>query len=125
KLSASTLATKLATQELPAIAKLENNEVQIQKLLELASYLDPLSLESLAKSSKKILGLSVAAFRETAKLAADERNKKASAKARETKDREDVAQTVNDPRPKIEIPASRSHLSSEFATDLAPILAKH
>ena len=125
RLPASTLAAKLATRELPAIAKLANNEIQVQKLLELASYLDPLSLESLAKSARKTLGLSIAAFRETARLVAEERKKKAAAKARGTRDHEDVAQTVNDPRPKIEIPASRSRLSSEFAKELGPILAKH
>ena len=37
----------------------------------------------------------------------------------------DVTEIVNDPRPKIEIPASRNRLSSEFARDLGPILAKH
>ena len=125
RLPASTLAAKLATRELPAIAKLANNEAQVQKLLELASYLDPLSLESLAKSARKTLGLSIATFRETARLVAEERKKKAATKARETRDHEDVAQTVNDPRPKIEIPASRSRLSSEFAKELGPILAKH
>ena len=128
RLPTSALATKLATQALPAIAKSgKTNEIQIQKLLQLASYLNPLNLESLAKSTKQTLGLSVAAFRQTAKLIAEERKEKAAAKARETNsgDKEDVAQTVNDPRPKIEVPASRSRLSSEFAKELGPILAKH
>ena len=127
RLPATTLAMKLATRELPAIAKLGNNEIQIRRLLELASYLDPLSLETLAKTASKMLKLPIAAFRETAKEIAGQRKEKAAAqKPREnSKDQDDVAQTVNDPRPKIEIPTSRNRLSSEFASELGPILAKH
>jgi hypothetical protein len=126
RLPAGALATKLATRELPAIAKSANNEIQIRKLSELASYLDPISLESLAKAASKILNLPIAAFRKMAKEIASQRKEQIARKNREQRSKtvEDVAQTVNDPRPKIEIPASRSRLSSEFAKELGPILAK-
>ena len=56
KLPAAALAVKLATRELRAIAGLENSEIQIAKLCETASYLDPLSLETLAGAVQENLG---------------------------------------------------------------------
>ena len=107
-------------RELPAIAKLKDKEILTQRILELASFLDPLKLEFLAQSAKETLDLPIVAFRETARQIAEERKEKAAQKAREnnSKDKEDVARIVNDPRPKIEIPTSRSRLSSEFAQEL-------
>ena len=38
---------------------------------------------------------------------------------------DDVARVINDPRPKIEIPASRNRLTSEFAAELGRIMARY
>ena len=38
---------------------------------------------------------------------------------------DDVARAINDPRPKIEIPASRDRLTSEFAAELGRVMARH
>jgi hypothetical protein len=127
ELPVAALAIKLVTPELPAIAELESREPQIQKLVDLASHLDPLNLRSLAQLVKETLGVPITAFRESAKRAAEQRKKKAAEEARErnSKEKEDVAQIINDPRPKIEVPGSRGRLASEFAVEIAPILAKN
>ena len=39
--------------------------------------------------------------------------------------RDDVAYAINDPRPKIEIPASRDRLTSEFAAELGRVMARY
>ena len=107
KLPAAAFAVKLATRELGAIAKLENKDVSINQLAELASFLDPISLESLASAARETLHLPVAAFRETAKQIAAERKADAAAKSRAASaqtQEPDVAEILNDPRLKLEIP---------------------
>ena len=81
---------KLAARELRAIARLENNEVQVAKLRETASDLDPPSMESLGAAAQENLGLPVAAFRATAKQIAHDR--KAAKQQQEQQSGADVAQ---------------------------------
>ena len=123
KLSADTLARKLITSELPAIASHGNKEVLIEKIVELGSHFDPLNRDLLAGVVKDVLKLSVTTFRKSAARAANARKAEAAGKTHE-KRKQDVADAVNDPRPKIEIPTSRERLSSEFARELGPILAR-
>jgi hypothetical protein len=129
RLTPEALAVKLIAPELPAIAACEDKEFLIQRVVELSSYLDPLNLGLLAKAAGKALDLSTADFRASARQTAEARKTKAAQAAREADSARradaDVAQTANDPRPKIEIPASRDRLSSEFARELGSILAKH
>lgn len=82
-LSASSLAIKVVTQELPAISARDNKDIPIQRILELASHLDPLHLESLAKTAKQILGLPLSGFRESAKQIAGVRKKQSAEKIRQ------------------------------------------
>ena len=122
------LAVKLITPELPAIAACEDKELLIQRVVELGSHLDPLNLGLLAKAVGKALDLSASDFRASARQKAQVRKTEADQAARESdgaRTEADVAQTANDPRPKIEIPASRDRLTSEFAGELGKILGKH
>ena len=119
------LAVKIVKRELSSLAQREDREQQLHKLSELASWLDPLGLESLSGAVHEAFDCSIAAFREAAKQVATERKAEAAAQQRDEEreqSRDDVAQVVNDPRPKIEVPASRSRLSSEFASELGRLV---
>jgi DNA primase len=123
KLSADALAVSIVTRELPIIATLPDRDTLIPRLAELASFLDPLHREMLAKTVKETLGQPITGFRETAKQITANRKKKAAERFREQdpRDKEDVARIVNDSRPKIELPGSRNRLLSEFGADVGPI----
>jgi hypothetical protein len=72
--------------------------------------------------------LSAADFRASARQKAEARKTEAAEAARKSdraRAEADIAQVANDPRPKIEIPASRDRLTSEFAQELGRILSKH
>ena len=127
RLTADTLAVKLIVAELPAIAASENKEALIQGLVEVSSFLDPLHLSLIAKAVGKALGLPAVDFRKTAQQKAATRKAEAGASAARS-DRarsDDVARAINDPRPKIEIPASRDRLTSEFAAELGRVMARY
>ena len=66
--------------------------------MELASFLDRLHLEVLARDVKEALGLSMGGFREAAKQAAARRRAKSAEKFQEQddKDKKDKIQIVND-----------------------------
>jgi hypothetical protein len=121
--SASALAVEIAKRELPAIKRHFDKAAKISMLIELASYLDPLHLDILAKAASESLDLPVVSFRETAKQIASKRREDQAEKLRQAK--ASTEESVNDPRPKIELPGSRDRLLSEFGADVGPILAKH
>ena len=104
KLDPCALALRLATQELPAIATFENKEVQIQNLVELGSYLDPLHVDLLAKAASKDLGLSVVAFRKNAEQAAKERKASNAQSAREASSRQTRRETSEQAPPTSGMP---------------------
>ena len=68
------------------------------------------------------LELPFTSFRETAKQDALRRREDHAEKFR--KDKAEAAKTVNDPRPKIELPGP-NRLLSEFGAELAPLIAMH
>jgi hypothetical protein len=76
----------------------------------------------LGKAAAEHLGVTITGFRDSAQLIAAKRRQENVEKAREAKDA--AAKLINDPRPKIELPGS-NRLLSEFATELAPLLARH
>jgi hypothetical protein len=67
--------------------------------------------------------LPVVSFRKTAKQIAFKRREDQAEKLRQTN--ATTEETINDARPKIELPGSRDRLLSEFGTNVGPILAKH
>jgi hypothetical protein len=125
RLTAEALAVKLLASELPAISASEDKETLIQNIVELGSLLDPLNLSLMAKAAGEALDLPAADLRKTARQKAATR--KAETVARKATDSagDDVARVINDPRPKIEIPASRDRLTSEFASELGGVMARH
>ena len=126
RLPASALAIKLVTRELPGIANLEDKEVLIQRILKLASYLIRLTWNSWHSQQKRPSIYQSLPFEKVQSRSAKNGRRKPPRKpGKTTSPKKDVARTLNDPRPKIEIPASRSRLLSEFGAELGPILAKH
>ena len=121
--SASALAVEIVRRELPAIECHVDKAAKISMLMELASYLDPLHLDILAKEPRESLDLPVASFKKTARQIASKRKEDQAEKLRQAK--ASTEERVNDPRPKIELPGSRDRLLSEFGADIGPILAKH
>ncbi len=126
KLSPEALAVLIVKRELQASAALPDKDTQLPRIAELASFLDPVNLEMLAKAVKETLGQSITGFREATKQIAADRKKKTAEKLRQedARNNEDVTRIVNDPRPKLELPGSRNRLLSEFGADVGPILAK-
>jgi hypothetical protein len=68
--------------------------------------------------------LPAADFRKTAQQKAKTRKAETARKATDSAG-DDVTREINDPRPKIEIPASRDRLTSEFASELGGVMARH
>ena len=122
KLSPDALAVELVSRELPAIKDHPERAEMIVRLTGLASYLDPLHLEMVANAAGEHLGVSVTAFRETAKQVAARRKEDRAEKSREAK--AEAARIVNDPRPKIERPGA-NRLLSTFGEELAPLIAPY
>jgi hypothetical protein len=73
KLSPSELAASLALQELHPMAMLPNRDTLMSRLTELASYLDPLALDRLARGVTKEFGHPLKTFCEAAKRRATDR----------------------------------------------------
>ena len=121
----TTLAVRLAIRELPAIAGLPDREIQIRRLAAMASWLPAIELETLAREVNKILKITITAFRQNAKQIGDQRRKEEAERSQREPQQLNPGTLVNDPRPKLEIPGSRDKLSSEFADEIGPILAKH
>ena len=79
--SASALAVEIVRRELPAIKCHIDKTANISMLMKLASYLDPLHLDILAKAANESLDLPVVSFRETAKQIASKRKRRPSREA--------------------------------------------
>jgi hypothetical protein len=92
------------------------------RLIELASHLDPVHLDSLAIAASKSLQLSVKSFRDTANQKAARRRQEHPDECREAKAK--AAKIVNDPRLKIELPGA-NRLLSEFGAELGPLIKSH
>jgi hypothetical protein len=120
----ATLAIRLAIRELPSIAGLTDREIQIRRLANLASHLSAIELETLAREVNKIFKITLTAFRQSAKQIRTRRLKEETEQAQRDPQKLIPQALLNDPRPKLELPGSRDRLSSEFASELGPILAK-
>ena len=112
KLSAEALAVLIVKRELPIIATLPDKDTLIPRLAELASFLDPLHREMLAKAVKETLGQPITGFRETAKQITANRKKKTAERFREQdrRDKEDVARATDPLENCIILPSGRLSL---------------
>ena len=98
KLSADSLAVSIVKRELPIIATLPDMDTLILRLAELASFLDPLHREMLAKTVKETLGQPITGFlvdRKTDHCQPKEKEAAERFREQDRRDKEDVARATD------------------------------
>jgi hypothetical protein len=125
KLPPAALALRLILPQLTAIAGLAETEIPIERLAVLASWLPAIELETLAREINKVFKITKGAFQTKVKDLRKARAKQEAEQSQSKPRKVNPDNLANDPRPRVEIPGSRERLSSEFADELGPILAKH